>query len=102
MNFEPEPILIYNPIRKENTGEKKIIPVVVHIIHDFGNENVTDENCNCMALLQAQKRNNRHVKSIKERWPLDGGYFLRLYDTAGDGNCGINAFRKVQQIKGEG
>ena len=55
-----------------------------------------------MALLQAQKRNNRHVKSIKERWPLDGGYFLRLYDTAGDGNCGINAFRKVQQIKGEG
>ena len=31
---------------KKRMGERKIIPVVVHIIHDFGNENVTDTDVN--------------------------------------------------------
>ena len=34
--------LISNLKEKENTGERKIIPVVVHVIHDFGSANVTD------------------------------------------------------------
>ena len=35
-------ILLKNISEKENNGDLKIIPVVVHIIHDFGAANITD------------------------------------------------------------
>ena len=48
---------------KENAGERKIIPVVVHIIHDFGNENVTDADVN-YAIDQLNKNINRQADNM--------------------------------------
>ena len=53
--------LVSNLNEKENTGEKKIIPVVVHIIHDFGNENVTDVDVH-YAIDQLNKNINRQAR----------------------------------------
>ena len=53
-----------------------------------------------MTLLQQQKKSIRN--DIQDQWDLGEDYHLTLYKTEGDGNCGIYAFRKVLQIKGEG
>ena len=55
--------LIDNLNEKENAGERKIIPVVVHIIHDFGNENVTDTDVN-YAIDQLNKNINRQADNM--------------------------------------
>ncbi|MBE51156.1 MAG: hypothetical protein CMP51_05650 [Flavobacteriales bacterium] len=44
-------------------GERKIIPVVVHIIHDFGSENVTDADVH-YALDQLNKNINRQADNM--------------------------------------
>ena len=49
--------LVSNLNEKGNTGEKKIIPVVVHIVHNFGAENVTDADVD-YALEQLNKNIN--------------------------------------------
>jgi len=66
----------------------------------IGEDLGTDENCNCMTLLQQQKKSIRN--DIQDEWDIGEDYHLTLYKTEGDGNCGIYAFRKVLQIKGEG
>ena len=55
--------LTENISEKENTGEKKIIPVVVHIIHDFGPENITDNDVH-YALEQLNKNINRQADNM--------------------------------------
>ena len=55
--------LVSNLTEKENIGEKKIIPVVVHIIHDFGAENITDADVN-YALEQLNKNINRQADNM--------------------------------------
>jgi len=48
---------------KANTGERKIIPVVVHVIHDFGSANVTDADVD-YALDQLNKNINRQADNM--------------------------------------
>ena len=55
--------LVDNLDEKENTGERKIIPVVVHIIHDFGLENVTDADVD-YAIDQLNKNINRQADNM--------------------------------------
>ena len=47
---------------KRKTQERKIIPVVVHIIHDFGNENVTDAKDVHYVIEQLNKNINRQAR----------------------------------------
>lgn len=55
--------LVDNLDEKENTGERKIIPVVVHVIHDFGTANVTDADVH-YALDQLNKNINRQADNM--------------------------------------
>ena len=55
--------LVSNLNEKGNTGEKKIIPVVVHIVHNFGAENVTDADVD-YALEQLNKNINRQADNM--------------------------------------
>ena len=55
--------LVSNLNEKENTGEKKIIPVVVHIVHNFGSENITDDDVD-YALEQLNKNINRQSDNM--------------------------------------
>jgi hypothetical protein len=48
---------------KENTGDLKIIPVVVHVIHEFGVANVTDADV-AYALDQLNKNINRQADNM--------------------------------------
>jgi len=52
--------LTQNLSEKESVGEKKIIPVVIHVIHDFGPANVTDADVD-YALSQLNKNINRQA-----------------------------------------
>ena len=61
--------LVSNLNEKENSGEKKIIPVVVHIIHDFGNENVTDADVH-YAIDQLNKNINRQADNMLSTPPV--------------------------------
>tara|TARA_B100000902_G_scaffold344206_1_gene349444 strand:+ start:17952 stop:20330 length:2379 start_codon:yes stop_codon:yes gene_type:complete len=54
---------------KQNLGETKIIPVVVHIIHDFGSENVTDEDVQ-YAIDQLNKNINRQSDNLLTTPPV--------------------------------
>ena len=54
--------LTQNLSEKANTGERKIIPVVVHVIHDFGSANVTDADVD-FALSQLNKNINRQANN---------------------------------------
>ena len=56
-------ILLKNISEKENNGELKIIPVVVHIIHDFGAANITDADVD-YALDQLNKNINRQADNM--------------------------------------
>jgi hypothetical protein len=55
--------LVSNLTEKENIGEKKIIPVVVHIIHDFGSANITDADVD-YAIEQLNKNINRQADNM--------------------------------------
>ena len=55
--------LVSNLNEKGNNGEKKIIPVVVHIVHNFGAENVTDADVD-YALEQLNKNINRQADNM--------------------------------------
>ena len=55
--------LVSNLSEKENTGERKIIPVVVHVIHNFGNANVTDADVD-YAIEQLNKNINRQAGNM--------------------------------------
>ena len=55
--------LTQNLSEKESVGEKKIIPVVVHVIHDFGSANITDADVN-YALEQLNKNINRQADNM--------------------------------------
>ena len=55
--------LVSNLSEKENTGERKIIPVVVHVIHDFGNSNITDTDVD-FAIEQLNKNINRQADNM--------------------------------------
>ncbi|MGY8989186.1 MAG: M43 family zinc metalloprotease [Flavobacteriales bacterium] len=55
--------LVSNLTEKENIGEKKIIPVVVHVIHNFGSANITDADVN-YALEQLNKNINRQADNM--------------------------------------
>ena len=48
---------------KENVGERKIIPVVVHVVHNFGNANVTDSDVE-YAIDQLNKNINRQADNM--------------------------------------
>ena len=52
--------LTQNLTEKESVGEKKIIPVVIHVIHNFGTENITDSDVD-YALNQLNKNINRQA-----------------------------------------
>ena len=56
-------ILLKNISEKENNGDLKIIPVVVHIIHDFGAANITDADVD-YALDQLNKNINRQADNM--------------------------------------
>ena len=61
--FNKSKQLTDNLNEKENIGEKKIIPVVVHIIHDFGPANVTDAEVH-FAIEQLNKNINRQADNM--------------------------------------